>query len=59
MAFRCPFCKTDFGTDQKTFKTHLSKHEEPIPDLKGLAVINSCDNLKKVLKDVCEKRKLK
>lgn len=59
MGFRCPFCKTDFGTDQKTLKTHLSKHEEPIPDLKGLVVINSCDNLKRVLKAACEKRKLK
>ena len=55
MGFRCPFCKKDFGTDQKTFKAHLSKHKEPIPDMKGLAVINSCDSLKKVLKDACEK----
>ncbi len=55
MGFRCPFCKKDFGTDQKTFKAHLSKHKEPITDLKGLAVINSCDVLKKVLKDACEK----
>ena len=51
MGFRCPFCKKDFGTDHKTFKAHLSKHEEPIPDLNGLAMINSCDSLKKVLKN--------
>ena len=56
MGFRCPFCKKDFGTDQKTFKAHLSKHEEPIPDLEGLAVINSCDSLKKFLRTHTKKK---
>ncbi len=49
MGFKCPFCKKDFGQDKKEFDLHLKSHDEPIPDLTGLAYINSTDSMKNIL----------